>query len=743
MNRIRIISGGLVLALLASVWASCTLRYDFTECEVDGDCRSIEEPNADKFYICSDNRCVRDPEIDCRKNADCPLAGQTCENQHCVGGMVDAGDTGVDTEQPDVMPDTQSLDTTMNTEPDVSTACQKTSECIKRFEEGYVCSPKGECIDATNTLCPKIEYQNEERDDVIILGAIIPTSKPYKSIGLSLKEAILLAVQEFFGQVRSLPSGEKVALLHCDAKGSGKLTLQAARHLVKVGAPAIIGPMLSQNYLDVVDQVTSNAGVTTIAPAATSPALSNLSAAGDLSFRVISNDTYQANAILDRLDTLLEGDTDPKVTVFFKQDQYGQDLKDQLRDAVIQSSEFNQSNFLFTPVVNPADVMFDEKKIKMDFAAKASTAINQKQPGADVVVFLGTGEQVGLAATYISVAHQAFQQGAQKANPLGKRYLFSHGVVSDLPGLPAELMDNETFLPLSEGVSPDVIDDDNFPLFNSRYSAQFQKKLTVNGAGVAYDAANVALLAMVGVPSNKEITGENIGDVLASNTLDAEMNATTIEFGPSGFQGDAKKALTNGKKLDVQGVSGNLDFDSSGDVRSDYLGIDLAIKEDLNQMIVYDIRPTRLYKLGMRPATKGKWFPIPPGMQGAGVSKMDAPSTTIPDASMQGAAASFNVSQCNRVNVAHLHVDISHPDPTELTLLLDTPGAKDVPLSKPGSGPIPLKGTFPTTLLPVGDYSKLMGESGNGTWTLKMIDGSSAKGGGTLNSWGLSLYCGQ
>ena len=721
----RLTIGAFLLAALAAGWSACTMRYDFTECQNDGDCRSFEEPAAGDFLRCgSDNQCVVASGIECREDAHC-ASGRSCESNRCVGGSSDAGDAGGDA----------------GVDADAGTSCETTKECIEQFEEGYVCAPGGKCVDATTQLCPNLKYPNEQRNDVVILGSIIPASGPFENVGGTLTNAIQMAVGEYFDSARSLPSGQKIAWLQCDTTGDNEAALKAARHLVRVGAPAIIGPLRSGNYLDVVDQVTADAGVTTIAPAATSPAISNLEAAGDLSFRIIGNDRFQARAILDRLETLLEGDSDPKVTVFYKKDQYGQDLESELLDLVLEANWIDRSNFAFLPTVNPAAVNYQQDKIRMDFADKVTAALNSKQPGADVVVFVGTSEAIDLAATYIKTA---FGSGSAQTDPLEKRYLFSHGAVSDVTGFADALGGNQKYLPLSEGISPAVIDRENFPPFNSRYNAQFGEKLSASAAGISYDAANLAMLAMAAVPSSDEITGEAVGKVIASGKLQ-DSDGIEIAFGDSGFQGTATQKLREGKSVDLQGVSGDLDLNDKGDVRSNYIGIDIGMKRDLNGNLLYDIVPTRLYGLAPAPSTAGSWGPIPPGVQTPGVGKSATPNKPIPDDDTSGLSSSQTIQGCGTVNVAHVSINAEHPAPEELRVELNSPAAtQPVVLREGSSGTVaPLVGTFPTTLLPDSDYSKILAGDGNGEWTLTVSDTSAQNGGGKLKAWGLTLYCGQ
>ncbi len=72
----QILSLAAALALGAS---GCSFLFDFTECEADGDCQQFDHPAEGEFFVCSaDNKCVIEPERQCRTDAHCP-DGQTCQ----------------------------------------------------------------------------------------------------------------------------------------------------------------------------------------------------------------------------------------------------------------------------------------------------------------------------------------------------------------------------------------------------------------------------------------------------------------------------------------------------------------------------------------------------------------------------------------------------------------------------------------------------------------------------------------
>lgn len=66
------------LGLLLVATPGCSFIFDFTECEANEDCRQFDEPDQEEFFVCStDNKCVLEPERQCRVDDHC-AEGQTC-----------------------------------------------------------------------------------------------------------------------------------------------------------------------------------------------------------------------------------------------------------------------------------------------------------------------------------------------------------------------------------------------------------------------------------------------------------------------------------------------------------------------------------------------------------------------------------------------------------------------------------------------------------------------------------------
>lgn len=72
-----------LLVALSTVGAvGCSFVLDFEECEASEDCRRFEQPDEGEFLVCSDEKCVVDPQRECRRDSHCDDDRQ-CQSGEC------------------------------------------------------------------------------------------------------------------------------------------------------------------------------------------------------------------------------------------------------------------------------------------------------------------------------------------------------------------------------------------------------------------------------------------------------------------------------------------------------------------------------------------------------------------------------------------------------------------------------------------------------------------------------------
>lgn len=101
-------------------------------------------------------------------------------------------------------------------------------------------------------------------------------------------------------------------------------------------------------------------------------------------------------------------------------------------------------------------------------------------------------------------------------------------------------------------------------------------------------------------------------------------------------------------------------------------------------------------------------------------------------------------SGCGAVLDLEITLDITHTYRGDLTVDLIAPGGTAVRLhDRSGSSSDNLQGTYAVsggTLTPAASLSGLVGQGGDGTWTLSVTDNVGSDQ-GTLNSWSVTLWC--
>ncbi len=557
------------LLITLSVCAGCTARYDFTECEVSADCRQLE--GAGVFFECAANQCVALPAGACRVNTDC-VAPARCFNGQCAGGDDMADDMA-------------------------AMSCAKNSDCAL-LGDSYACGADDQCFDLLSPECTSLKRSADgERDDVVYLASLLPLVEPFgTSIGVPLKNAVEQAVDDFNGE-GGLPDGRKIVWLSCDSGGTPAITRRAMAHLTqRVGVPAIVGPVFSENFLAAAPDAIST-GTFMITPTATSPAIDNLhSGNANFTWRNIASDVFQGAGFVARVREL--GAT--RVLVMFKGDKYGKDLSAEITGELL--SELGAANLREVEYPNPVTLP-DTTARRAAYGQLMTNALTGFEP--DAVLIIGSSEGAEIGGAYLSVSSTM----GRTIRPM----IFSHGAITVLPDFiaaqPAAL--REAVNARVEGIAPDIFDPstDAYARFALRYNARFGGSNPALIATTSFDATMTALFAMSGVAADEEVTGAriagNIGRVVSSSP-----DATRVEFFvTTSYISTATRALREGKDININGVSGPLDYElSTGSVFQRLIGWRVVS----NPQGGFTLEPERMMQFPEAPATTGMWAPFAP-----------------------------------------------------------------------------------------------------------------------------------
>lgn len=596
------------LALGLPLGAACSLALDLdssTPCTSDGECMYTTGQGACVDGFCQPPGSGGDTTNGETTNGPGPVTDDSTTVSLDSGSSSDGGtsSTGASSEDSTTGP----------------TGCTLNSEC----NDDQRCSSAGACVNLLSPECDILQWPDDGHDDVVFLGSIMSTSGIFEDLVQPLENAFQLAVEDFNDNA-SLQSGAKIAWVGCDASAGVDAALAAAEHLRdSVEAPAIVGPIFSEQVREIAEQVTVPAEMFVISPTASAPSLSNFDD-DNLVWRVTPNDVYQGNALVDRFLNDLSP-APQRLLVLNKDDAYGNELRDLIQTELVT----NIPNVYFAAYPGP-ETFATQEDLLSSYGEVLGIALSQ--PGIAQmagqydspddhythVLILGTSEAEAFIVSYLGIWATTYA-------PLGVPFPLitgSHGVVPNLPAIVANvgITSPPALAPLRpllyssvRGTSPNIFDPENFTAFNIRYRIRFNDQDALTSSSLGYDAAMATMFAMVTVPEDQPVTGPAIAAGMAS--LDDVMG-DPISFGDpvAVFIQDARNALAAGNTVDLQGVSGALDWDpDNGEIRADVLGWRLSGTPDVPQL-----DPYCLYLLNADPAEDGIWLNLSMGMPPCG-----------------------------------------------------------------------------------------------------------------------------
>jgi hypothetical protein len=529
---------------------------------------------------------------ECKTNADCDFgSGGVCDKGKCVADNTasETGDGDGDGDETETETETGDGDGDGHGDGD-ALECTTHTECIEANNANWLCSPEGTCMNALTPECQTLRWPNNTpQNNVVFVGSIMPTSPPFDTLVVPIQNAMQLGFEDF-NQFATLPGGKKMAWLACDSKGSTALAKVAAQHLVDIGTPAIVGPIFSEEVLDVAEEITIPNGVFLITPTGTNKAITDLDD-DNLVWRPIASDVYQANALADRMEAIASQES---TVILFKNDAYGTDLTVDAYGAL--SGPLQAATKTHSYQVYPT---MDE--LQNEIATVLGPVVGVDQP--ETVVIVGTSEAALIMLIYLQVASQI--------DPalIPQRFILTHGAVPSMPVAVNNAPNDPTknlLYSIMEGVAPIIFDEQNFTAFNVRYKIKFNDQDAITTSSLSYDSLLVIGFAIAGIPAGEPITGANIA---AQMPRLVDKDGTFINFMGTAFISQAVNALSTGGSVDLQGVSGPLDFDlETGDVRTNLLGWESEpIGGNVNAPTIV---PRRIYMLNPEPATDGNWFDL-------------------------------------------------------------------------------------------------------------------------------------
>ncbi len=427
--------------------------------------------------------------------------------------------------------------------------CTTNAECGPA-DASFVCvKSKGTCANLLSTDCLTV-YGDAKADNAIIIGSLAALTTQASLNGPRLNAANL-AVSEvnLFG---GIPDGKNpprtLALVSCDSAAN---LLRSAKHLIEdLGAPAIVGPTLSQDVIDLTTKLSASSGTLLMSGTSLSSSISDLPD-NNLTWRMVPNDVQRNPLFVQRINGLenewRDGGVDkPKLSIIWRNDALGSGVFNALSTMTFNGKPLTDSANRQFVVVEPYDPTMKDQ---------VALVTRQLAFVPNIVVWIGTSESISLGVVPIE---NGWPTGKAKPTyvfiePLkGRDLLMAVNGSSDL-----------TFRNRVSGVggSPTPESESVLRNFESNYSAKFAGvDPKTSGAAATHDVV-YAIAAAIAAQKQLPVTGANI----ALGLKKLATGGPVIAAQPTNVIGMFSKAAS-GDPMTIMGTGGPFEWDSNGDI---------------------------------------------------------------------------------------------------------------------------------------------------------------------------------
>jgi branched-chain amino acid transport system substrate-binding protein len=453
--------------------------------------------------------------------------------------------------------------------------CTTNQECIDTVGEYNVCrKADGQCVSLLSAECATVfgPYQNDAAVTFGVMGAL---SGANASTGVSMRNAIELAVADL-NELGGLPAApgvigrRPIVLVECDDKNNNDVALSVATHLSEtLRLPAVFGSNSSSVSLKIFNDVFLKNQTLELAPAATATVFSTFDDQ-NLFWRTIPSLKLNVDGLvkaMPELEAHVRSQLAPplneapiSVGIIIKGDIFGTGSQ----EATISNPEFrfngqssgateNKAHFALANYGNP-----NASDMTTDFSATIQQMLDLKP---NIIFMYGANEIIDL------VLPQLEAQWSTTGAPYKPFYLFhANGFKVNLWQQIAKLDSSGTDLRKRVlGTNPGSIGSD-FNLFRLKYTSKYPEDETSSpdslGTMNSYDA--VYALALATVAAGAEVSGPTLAQGMARLG-----SGQAIKVGNETATLTAFNLLSGGQTINLQGLTGPLDFDAVGDVVSD------------------------------------------------------------------------------------------------------------------------------------------------------------------------------
>ncbi len=366
----------------------------------------------------------------------------------------------------------------------------------------------------------------------LTIGDLIPETGDLAIFGPPGRVAATIAQKKLNHALKAAGSGITVKITTQDTQTEPQASVTAARKVISDGATCYAGAWASADTIPTGKSVAARQQIPQISPASTSAKITKLKDNGYL-FRTAPSDLLQGKALSQVIAKKIGGAKGKTISLAARNDAYGTGFIDRVKQVWTGMGGKVQG-----------PVEYDPKAESYDSEAQKIVSGN---PAAYVII--------DFPETYAKVGAALVRTGKFDTN---KMYTADGLAADTIPkGIPDKALNG------ANGTRPGTPS-------STQAAKEFNKLFQQNAPGnvhrATFDAQNYDAITMCGLAS------------IAAKSKDAKAirDKLTPVSGPPGKQYNitdidgAVKALLAGKKINYQGVSGPVDFDSHGDPSTAY-----------------------------------------------------------------------------------------------------------------------------------------------------------------------------
>lgn len=425
--------------------------------------------------------------------------------------------------------------------------CRTHQECPEVDQSPQACvQPEGRCVPLRSEHCQTITGDLAS-PDALVLGSLFSTTGAQAATNLPRQQSAMLAVETInsFGGVPGKGATKRpLVLVSCDEVADLQ---SAAAHLInELKVPAIVGPNVSQDVIEVSNKFSVAGGTLLLSPTAVASSISNLDDE-NLTWVMVPSDEQRAPLMIQQINELEAAlrverrDRPIRLSIIHRNDALGTGTR-----VALNALQLNGKSLADNTPPNPVNVT-----IEPYMATGAQTSIVQRQLefAPDIIVM------AGLAEAITQIMDPLEKQWLGKARPY--YVLIDSLKVPELLTLTSESDDLRQRV-RGTGIVPTSDSAPVFDAFRLDYQTRWPgSPSTISGMGPAHDAA-IAIAYALAATRDLPVTGANIAQGLGRLTggIPLEVSSTKVL---AAFQ-----QLSSGRSIEAIGTFAPLQWDTRG-----------------------------------------------------------------------------------------------------------------------------------------------------------------------------------